>query len=47
MSKGNHVSIKYLENQLLRDIKKPSIIAEFSVVKSNMTASFLNSNPRA
>ncbi|KAF7705386.1 hypothetical protein HF521_020672 [Silurus meridionalis] len=30
---GNHVSIKYLDNQLLRDVKKPSIIAEFSVMK--------------
>lgn len=35
MSKGNHVSLKYLDNQLLRDIKRPSIIAEFNVVKTN------------
>ncbi|KAF5896503.1 guanylate cyclase 2G-like [Clarias magur] len=30
---GNYVNIKYLDNQLLRDIKKPSIIAEFNVMK--------------
>ncbi|KAM9462865.1 guanylate cyclase 2G [Clarias gariepinus] len=30
---GNYVSIKYLDNQLLRDIKKPSIIDEFNVMK--------------
>lgn len=48
MSKGNHVSIKYLDNQLLRDIKKPSIIAEFNVVKTNTsTMSYFNSIPIA
>lgn len=47
MSKGNHVSIKYLDSQLLRDIKKPSIIAELNVVKKNMMPSYFNSNPRA
>ncbi|XP_060743863.1 guanylate cyclase 2G [Tachysurus vachellii] len=30
---GNHVSLKYLDNQLLRDIKRPSIIAEFNVMR--------------
>lgn len=47
MSKGNHVSIKYLDNQLLRDVKKPSIIAEFNVVKTNTStmSSYLNSIP--
>ncbi|TSK14762.1 Guanylate cyclase 2G [Bagarius yarrelli] len=30
---GNHVSIKYLDSQLLRDIKKPSIISEFHVMR--------------
>lgn len=47
MSKGNHVSIKHLDNQFLRDVKKPSIIAEFNVVKTNMMAPYFNSNPRA
>ncbi|KAK1794006.1 hypothetical protein P4O66_010917, partial [Electrophorus voltai] len=30
---GNHVGIKYPENQLLRDLNKPSILAEFTMVK--------------
>ncbi|XP_053496401.1 guanylate cyclase 2G [Ictalurus furcatus] len=30
---GNHVSIKYLDNQLLRDVKKSSVIAEFNVMR--------------
>ncbi|XP_076854584.1 guanylate cyclase 2G [Brachyhypopomus gauderio] len=30
---GNHVGIKYLQNQLLRDLKKPSILAELSMMK--------------
>ncbi|XP_062860017.1 guanylate cyclase 2G [Trichomycterus rosablanca] len=30
---GNHVGIKYLDNQLLRNVQKPSIIEEFNVMK--------------
>ncbi|KTF90026.1 hypothetical protein cypCar_00024206 [Cyprinus carpio] len=30
---GNKVGIKYLKNQIITDIKKPSIIAEFNMVK--------------
>ncbi|XP_016335824.1 guanylate cyclase 2G-like, partial [Sinocyclocheilus anshuiensis] len=30
---GNEVGIKYLKNQILTDIKKPSIIAEFNMLK--------------
>lgn len=33
MVQGNEVGIKYLKNQLLSDIKKPSIIAELNMVK--------------
>ncbi len=33
MVQGNEVGIKYLKNQIFTDIKKPSIIAEFSTVK--------------
>lgn len=33
MVQGNEVGIKYLKNQIFTDIKKPSIIAEFSMVK--------------
>uniref|UniRef100_A0A8C0YM55 Guanylate cyclase n=1 Tax=Cyprinus carpio carpio TaxID=630221 RepID=A0A8C0YM55_CYPCA len=30
---GNEVGVKYLKNQILPDIKKPSIIAEFNMLK--------------
>ncbi|XP_026132297.1 guanylate cyclase 2G isoform X2 [Carassius auratus] len=30
---GNEVGIKYLKNQIITDVKKPSIIAEFNMVK--------------
>ncbi|XP_056325755.1 guanylate cyclase 2G [Danio aesculapii] len=30
---GNEVGIKYLKNQILTDIKKPSVIAEFNMLK--------------
>ncbi|XP_064169836.1 guanylate cyclase 2G [Anguilla rostrata] len=30
---GNHVSIKYIERQVLSDIKKPSILQEFQVMR--------------
>uniref|UniRef100_A0A671NDF3 Guanylate cyclase n=1 Tax=Sinocyclocheilus anshuiensis TaxID=1608454 RepID=A0A671NDF3_9TELE len=33
MGQGNEVGIKYLKNQILTDIKKPSIIAEFNMLK--------------
>ncbi len=33
MVQGNDVGIKYLKNQIFTDIKKPSIIAEFNMVK--------------
>lgn len=33
MVQGNEVGIKYLKNQILTDVKKPSVIAEFNMVK--------------
>ncbi|XP_056152688.1 guanylate cyclase 2G-like [Lampris incognitus] len=30
---GNQVAIQYLENQVIRDIRKPSILAEFKMMK--------------
>ncbi|XP_048026436.1 guanylate cyclase 2G isoform X1 [Megalobrama amblycephala] len=30
---GNEVGIKYLKNQILTDVKKPSVIAEFNMMK--------------
>uniref|UniRef100_A0A8C2H5V6 Guanylate cyclase n=1 Tax=Cyprinus carpio TaxID=7962 RepID=A0A8C2H5V6_CYPCA len=33
MGQGNEVGVKYLKNQILPDIKKPSIIAEFNMLK--------------
>lgn len=33
MVQGNEVGIKFLKNQIITDIKKPSIIAEFNMVK--------------
>lgn len=33
MVQGNEVGIQYLKNQIFTDIKKLSIIAEFSMVK--------------
>lgn len=33
MVQGNEVGIKYLKNQILTDVRKPSVIAEFNMVK--------------
>jgi len=33
MVQGNEVGIKYLKNQIPTNVKKPSVIAEFNMVK--------------